>query len=72
MWLLVAVSLVANLRVKRFWCRFLCPVAALTGAASRSDKGYVSAPDCPMGNKPGPLISECIRCNRCYTGVRKV
>jgi hypothetical protein len=71
MWVLVAVSLVANLRVRRFWCRFLCPVAALTGAASRSDRGYVSVPDCPMGNKPGPLISECIRCNRCYTGVRK-
>ena len=71
MWVLVAVSLVANLRVRRFWCRFLCPVAALTGAASRSDRGYVSSSDCPMGNKPGPLISECIRCNRCYVKAGK-
>jgi len=70
MWALVTVGLALNLRVKRFWCRFLCPVAALTGAASRADRGYVSAPDCPMANKPGPLIAECIRCNRCYAGAR--
>lgn len=65
-WLLVAVMLAANLKVKRFWCRYLCPVAALTGLFSRKDAGYVSRSDCPMGNALNPHISECIRCNRCY------
>lgn len=65
-WGLVAISLLANLRIKRFWCRFLCPVAALTGVLSRKDIGYVSRNDCPMSNRPNPPISECIRCNRCY------
>jgi hypothetical protein len=71
MWAVVAVSLIANLRVKRFWCRFLCPVAALTGVLSRRDDRYVSALDCPMTNRPAPLIAECVRCNRCYAGARK-
>jgi Na+-translocating ferredoxin:NAD+ oxidoreductase RnfG subunit len=65
-WVLVVIGILANLRVERFWCRYLCPVAALTGVFSRKDQGYVSRYDCPMGNKPVPLISECIRCNRCY------
>ncbi len=67
-WSLVAVTLVANLRIDRFWCRYLCPVGALTGMLSKKSKGYPSRHDCPMGNKPSPLISECIRCNRCYKG----
>jgi polyferredoxin len=33
MWVLVEVSLVANLRVRRFWCRFLCPGAASSAEA---------------------------------------
>jgi polyferredoxin len=65
-WLLVLVVLAANLRVRRFWCRYLCPVAALTAVLSRNDPAYVSRPDCPMGNKPHPETGECIRCNRCY------
>jgi polyferredoxin len=65
-WALVAVSLLANLKVERLWCRYLCPVAALTGVLSRKAPGYVSRKDCPMANRPMPLISECIRCNRCY------
>jgi hypothetical protein len=71
MWAVVVVSLLANLRVKRFWCRFLCPVAALTGVLSRRDDRYVSALDCPMTNRPAPLITECVRCNRCFAGARK-
>ncbi|MBI5204046.1 MAG: 4Fe-4S binding protein [Nitrospirae bacterium] len=67
-WSLVVITLLANLKVERFWCRYLCPVAALTGMLSRKDAGYPSRNDCPMGNKPMPLISECIRCNRCYKG----
>lgn len=65
-WSLVVITLLANLKVERFWCRYLCPVAAFTGILSRKAKGYPSRNDCPMGNKPMPLISECIRCNRCY------
>ncbi|TAL23534.1 MAG: 4Fe-4S binding protein [Nitrospirae bacterium] len=67
-WLLVAITLIANLKIERFWCRYLCPVAAFTGILSRKAKGYPSRHDCPMGNKPMPMISECIRCNRCYKG----
>lgn len=66
-WSLVAVALFANLRVERFWCRYLCPIAAFTGLLSRPAQGYPSRHDCPMANKTQPLISECIRCNRCRT-----
>jgi NosR/NirI family nitrous oxide reductase transcriptional regulator len=65
-WSLVAIALLANLRIERFWCRYLCPMAALMGIFSRRTKGYPSMHDCPMGNKQLPLVSECIRCNRCY------
>jgi len=65
-WLLVGLTLVANLRVKRFWCRYLCPIAALSGLLSRSAPGYLGSADCPMANRMHPEISECIRCHRCY------
>jgi polyferredoxin len=64
-WAIVVVALLANLRVRRFWCRYLCPVAALAGLFSRKDPIYVSTGDCPMANRHAPLNSECIRCNRC-------
>lgn len=64
-WALTGLMLLANLRVPRFWCRYLCPVAAVTGALARQEPAYVSGHDCPMGNKPHPDTSECIRCNRC-------
>lgn len=65
-WSLVAITLLANLKIERLWCRYLCPAGALTGMLSRKTRGYPSRHDCPMGNKPSPLISECVRCNRCY------
>jgi len=66
-WTLVILMLIINVRVERFWCRYMCPVGAFTGLLSREDRGYISTKDCPMGNKPDPHISECIRCNRCYS-----
>jgi Na+-translocating ferredoxin:NAD+ oxidoreductase RnfG subunit len=65
-WGLVALMVLLSVRVPRFWCRYLCPVAALTGLLARQDHRYVSRHDCPVGNKASPLTSECIRCNRCY------
>ncbi len=65
-WFLVLFMLIINIRIERFWCRYLCPVAALTGLLSRTDRGYISTHNCPMANRPSPHISECIRCNRCY------
>lgn len=65
-WSLVLIAILANIRIDRFWCRYLCPVGALTGIPSRRDSGYVSRHDCPMSNSPMPLAYECIRCNRCY------
>jgi hypothetical protein len=70
-WALVALSLLANMRVPRFWCRYLCPVAAFAALLARRDPAYVSRPDCPMGNGPDPETGECIRCNRCYNTVRR-
>lgn len=65
-WALVAVALAANVKVVRFWCRFLCPLAALLGLLSRQDARYPSARDCPMANRMKPPAAECIRCNRCF------
>lgn len=65
-WVLTAVMIIINIRVRRFWCRYVCPVAALSGLFSRQDRRYISRFDCPMGNSPNPHTSECIRCNRCY------
>lgn len=70
-WTLVSVCLLATLRVRRFWCRYLCPGGALMGALSREKEGYPSGPDCPMGNWNNPPSSECIGCNRCYGGPQK-
>ncbi len=66
MWALLILTVVINLKVRRFWCRYLCPVAAMLGMFSRRAGGYHSTPLCPMGNPPEPHISECIRCNICY------
>ena len=64
-WTLVGFVLVTELRVSRFWCRYLCPVGAMGGLVSRNEPGYPSRKDCPMANPGTPPGSECIRCNRC-------
>ena len=71
-WSLVVITLLANLKIERFWCRYLCPVAAFTGVLTPNAKGYPGASVCPVGIKKGPFISECIRCNRCYNPKSEV
>ena len=66
MWTIVVFMILINLKVGRFWCRYLCPVAAILGMLCKKTRGYPSAPSCPMGNPSSPHISECIRCNICY------
>lgn len=69
-WAVTALSLAANPWIPRFWCRYLCPVAAFAGLFTRTTAGYPSVPECPMANAPSPEGAECIRCNRCRTGRR--
>ena len=66
-WSLVILMLMANLRVRRFWCRYLCPVGAFTGILAPDAKDYAGSKDCPVNNPIRPLQSECLRCNRCFT-----
>lgn len=70
-WALAVLALAMNIRIPRFWCRYLCPLAAFFGLFSRTAPGYPGGPDCPMGNGPSPQGAECIRCNRCWTGARE-
>jgi len=65
-WAIVILSLAISIRVSRLWCRFLCPVGALSGIVSKSDKHhYTGSIQCPVGVlEYSP--NECIRCNRCY------
>ncbi len=64
-WLLVFTVIVMNLRLRRFWCRYFCPIGGITALYSMEDKRYISMPGCPMENPPLPHTSECIRCNSC-------
>jgi len=64
-WVLVSLMLIANIRVRRFWCRYLCPAGAFTGILAPDAKGYAGSKDCPVNNPPDPSQSECLRCNRC-------
>ncbi len=66
-WVLMSLMLIANLKVRRFWCRYLCPAGAFTGILAPDAKGYAGSKDCPVNNPPDPPQSECLRCNRCLT-----
>ncbi len=62
---LLLIMLLINLKIKRAWCRYFCPVGAISGLFSKRLSGYKSSKECPVNNPPGPPDSECIRCNRC-------
>jgi hypothetical protein len=64
-WTLVILMLFVSLKVKRFWCRFLCPAGAFLALFTPSTGGYRSSAECPQSNPPDPPPSECIRCNKC-------
>lgn len=71
-WVLLGSMLAINLWNKRFWCRYICPVAAFSGLFIRKNSNYTSWEGCPMGNSPDPHQSECIRCNQCYRVKGKI
>ncbi|MCK4910024.1 MAG: 4Fe-4S binding protein [Thermodesulfovibrionales bacterium] len=73
-WAIFAISVLASLRVSRFWCRYLCPAGAVLGLLSPVAPKARSWGQCPMGNPPSLPVeggdrkehaSECIRCNAC-------
>ncbi|MFN3739426.1 MAG: 4Fe-4S binding protein [Thermodesulfovibrionales bacterium] len=64
-WSLLFLMLLINLKIKRAWCRYFCPVGALSGLVSRRLFGYKGNKKCPVDNPLGSPDSECLRCNRC-------
>ncbi|RME63801.1 MAG: 4Fe-4S binding protein, partial [Nitrospirae bacterium] len=64
-WAIVIITIVAGLKLPRPWCRYLCPVGALSGLFERPQKGYMGMKGCPVGLTEY-VSGECIRCNRCY------
>lgn len=82
--LILAVILALNLRITRFWCRALCPLGALLGAASRwaifgLEKRTAECGDCNRcllacqgGDDPIPGVpwrkAECHLCFNCVAG----
>ena len=78
---LLVIILAASLRVTRFWCRAICPLGALLGAASRwsvlglhkdpdaCDKCNRCLLDCQGGDDPIGGVpwrkSECVMCMNC-------
>jgi len=76
--LTLLVIIVGAVLIKRFWCRYLCPVGAITGAFNRLSLVGVDArgcencdlclKECPMGiNKISDIGSstDCIKCGMC-------
>jgi polyferredoxin len=81
-WLIVAVfftALLLNLRVPRFYCRFVCPLGALLGVLSgfalwRIGRGEIECSQCQICDKDcegacqpaeNIRISECVLCMNC-------
>lgn len=82
---LIIFSLAAIL-VERFWCRYLCPMGAITGAlnglsiigisrdSSRCDNCGLCLMECPMGiNRLGDMgfSTDCVRCGKCIEACPK-
>ena len=81
-WTLAGISLLANIRIERFWCRYLCPYGALLGLVGLLSLGKIHrdpshCTDCGKCEKkcPGMIpirqktIVHSLECSACLTCI---